>query len=63
MLFILQLLSNPVFLIVIIIVIILLIREVVTWYWKINQLIDIHESQEDILKEIHNELIEIRKKL
>lgn len=59
----LQILSSPILMIIIGIMIILLIRELVTWYWKINQLIKIQESQEDILKEIHKELIEIRKKI
>lgn len=59
----LQILSSPILMIIIGLMIILLIRELVTWYWKINQLIKIQESQEDILKEIHNELIEIRKKI
>lgn len=59
----LQLLSSPILMIIIGLLVILLIRELITWYWKINQLIKIQESQEDILKEIHNELIEIRKKL
>jgi hypothetical protein len=36
---------------------------VITWYWKINRLVKTQETQEDILVDIHQELVEIRKKL
>jgi len=36
---------------------------VITWYWKINRLVKTQETQEDILVDIHQELVEINKKL
>lgn len=59
----LVLFSNPIIAIIIIVLILMLIRELIMWYWKINRLVKIQETQEDILVDIHQELVEIRKKL
>jgi ABC-type siderophore export system fused ATPase/permease subunit len=59
----LVLFSNPILAIIIIVLILMLIRELIMWYWKINRLVKTQETQEDILVDIHQELVEIRKKL
>ncbi|MGD9679474.1 MAG: hypothetical protein AB7V16_14125 [Vulcanibacillus sp.] len=59
----LVLFSNPIIAIIIIVLILMLIRELIMWYWKINRLVKTQETQEDILVDIHQELVEIRKKL
>jgi len=59
----LVLFSNPILAIIIIVLILMLIRELIMWYWKINRLVKTEETQEDILVDIHQELVEIRKKL
>lgn len=53
--------SNPILAIFIIVIILLLIRKIFTWYWKINRLVKTQELQEEILVDIHKEMIEIRK--
>ncbi len=63
MLELLVLFSNPILAIIIIVLILMLIRELIMWYWKINRLVKTQETQEDILVDIHQELVEIRKKL
>lgn len=59
----LLLLSNPIIAIAIIVLFVLLIRELIMWYWKINRIVKTQELQEDILVDIHKELVEIRKRL
>lgn len=59
----LVLFSNPILAIIIIVLILMLIRELIMWYWKINRLVKTQETQEDILVDIHQELVEIKKKL
>lgn len=59
----LVLFSNPILAIIIIVLILMLIRELIMWYWKINRLVKTQETQEDILVDIHQELVEINKKL
>ena len=63
MLELLVLFSNPILAIIIIVLILMLIRELIMWYWKINRLVKTQETQEDILVDIHQELVEINKKL
>jgi hypothetical protein len=62
MLYLLELLTNPVLAIIISILIILLIREIIMWYWKINRIVSLQESQEELLENIYNELTELNKK-
>ncbi|MDD3068405.1 MAG: hypothetical protein PHF13_05985 [Acholeplasmataceae bacterium] len=63
MLELLVLFSDPTVRIIAIVLFVILIREVITWYWKINRLVKTQETQEDILVDIHQELVEINKKL
>ena len=63
MLELLVLFLDPTVRIIAIVLFVILIREVITWYWKINRLVKTQETQEDILVDIHQELVEIRKKL
>ena len=63
MLELLVLFSDPTVRIIAIVLFVIWIREVITWYWKINRLVKTQETQEDILVDIHQELVEIRKKL
>lgn len=55
--------TNPIIAIAIIVLFVLLIRELIMWYWKINRIVKTQELQEDILVDIHKELVEIRKRL
>jgi len=60
--FLLELINNPWLALFVAIGIILIIREIVTWYWKINQIVRMQEEQRDMLEAIHKELSEINRK-
>jgi len=44
------------------IIVVLIIREIVTWYWKINEIVRMQQDQQDTLEKIHKTLIEINRK-
>lgn len=44
--------DNPVIWIIVILLIILVAREILCWYWKINEILDEQEKQTRILEEI-----------
>lgn len=44
--------NNPIFWICISFIIIIVIREIVCWYWKINDILDEHKKQTQILEEM-----------
>jgi len=60
--FLLELINNPWLALAVAIIVILIIREIVTWYWKINEIVRMQQDQQDTLKEIHKTLIEINRK-
>lgn len=60
--FLLELINNPWLALALTIIVILIIREIVTWYWKINEIVRMQQDQQDTLKEIHKTLIEINRK-
>ncbi len=60
--FLLELINNPWLALAVTIIVILIIREIVTWYWKINEIVRMQQDQQDTLKEIHKTLIEINRK-
>jgi len=60
--FLLELINNPWLALALTIIVILIIREIVTWYWKINEIVRMQQNQQDTLKEIHKTLIEINRK-
>lgn len=60
--FLLELINSPWLALALLILVILIIREIVTWYWKINEIVRMQQDQQDTLKEIHKTLIEINRK-
>ncbi|AUD63763.1 hypothetical protein BK010_09225 [Tenericutes bacterium MO-XQ] len=60
--FLLELISNPWLALAVLVGVLLIIREIVTWYWKINQIVRMQEEQQDMLEKIHKELSEINRK-
>ena len=61
--FLLELINNPWLALAVAVGVILIIREIITWYWKINQVVRMQEEQQDILEAIHKELSEINSKI
>ena len=60
--FLLELINNPWLALVVLIGVLLIVREIITWYWKINQIVRTQEEQQDTLEAIHKELSEINRK-
>lgn len=60
--FLLELIKNPWVALAAAIIVILIIREIVTWYWKINEIVRMQQDQQEVLEKIHKELSEINRK-
>ena len=60
--FLLDLINKPWLALAILVGVLLIVREIFTWYWKINQIVRMQEEQQDILENIYKELSEINSK-
>lgn len=60
--FLLELINNPWLALAVLVGVLLIVREIFTWYWKINQIVRMQEEQQDILENIYKELSEINSK-
>ena len=60
--FLLELINNPWLALAATIIVILIIREIVTWYWKINEIVRMQQEQQEVLEKIRKELSDINRK-
>ena len=60
--FLLELINKPWLALAVLVGVLLIVREIFTWYWKINQIVRMQEEQQDMLEAIHKELSEMNRK-
>ena len=48
---------NIYYLLFILLVVIFIVREIATWYWKINRIVHVLELQNEMLKQIANKIL------